>query len=125
MNEDINATSVKVLASRGGSVLVEWLEDGKYLERGIVPTDIVIDGLVDNDELALAIPFGIPWSSLIRFKADPLQLEHELHRVGIWDYDDLVKQPNKAIAVLQSVYSVDYAALKSAARAFSKESEDG
>ena len=124
MNEDM--ISVKTLASKGGSVLVEWLEDGQYLKRGFIPRDIIDEGgYVPAEELALAIPYGSPWSEIITFEASALHLEDLLRKKNIWNLDDLSKNPNKAISALQSVYSMDYAALKHAARQFSKESGNG
>jgi hypothetical protein len=123
MDEDVIMTDVKILASKGNSVLIEWVSGGRYVERGFIPSHLVVDDKVAHDELLAVIPYGVPWSSIVRFKADPVRLEQELHRVGIWTLDDITRNPNRAIAALQSVYSVDYAALKAAARTFSDEGE--
>jgi len=125
MSED-SMVNVKALASRGDSVLVEWVEDNKYIKRGFIPLDSVENDQAHADELLSAIPYGIPWADIVKLEADPVILENELRRYNIWTLEDLTKEPNKAISVLQLVYSMDYAALKHAARQFSsKESGNG
>lgn len=110
---------VKVIGNQGMSSLVEWVIDG-VIERGYVPTGMVEEDHVNGKELELAIPYGLPFASLITFQANPVDLERELHRLGIWTFEDMTRDPNACISALQRVYATDYAALRIAAMSFNE-----
>lgn len=108
---------VKLLARREQSALVQWLDRGE-INRGYVPASSIEDDMVNTTDLELAIPYGLPWAGLITLNATPEKLAHELRRVGIWTYDDLVKNGQGAIGAIQRVYGIDYGRLKQAALEF-------
>jgi hypothetical protein len=101
--------------------LVQWLTR-KTLNRGYIPAGAVSEeSTVEPDDLDAAIPYGVPWSSLITMTATPEALENRLHQIGVWTYDDLLANIQPVIGALQATYMVDFSALKRAAEGFSKE----
>lgn len=77
------------------TVLLEWVE-GEALVRAFVPEEIVEDGVEDFDDelLSLAIPYGVDLEDiLVENLPDPedvaINVAEDLHRMGIWTYEDL------------------------------------
>jgi len=108
---------VSVIRRMGETILVEWME-GKRRKRGFIPTSKLDDDKVDEKEIAMARPYGIPFADVIQLKATSQQLEDKLYDNGIWTLEDLTANSRILPGILQSVYAVDMAALFRVARDF-------
>lgn len=115
---------VEVIRKKGQAALVQWVEGGS-VRRGSIPLDALQGDMVDQKMLQMAIPAGFPWASIIELSVTPQIIEENLHRVGIWDLDDLLKNPQAAVGALQAAYKVDVAHLTKQARLFKKQKPGG
>jgi len=102
--------SVKVLSCTQNSALVEWEEKG-LLCRTYIPVEGLKGDKVEAESLETGIPYGEPWEEVKFKQPSAVQLATALRKSGLWTAQDLYSNPQKAIAVLQSVYGVDLAAL--------------
>ena len=110
--------SVKVLARSGKSVLVEYYHD-EILARCYIPGNVLIADKADLDELQAGIPYGVDWSKVGTLSVDPVALDREFKRAGIYTSADLQANPvvaNLTIAKLAG-------AVKSNLIKFAKEQE--
>ena len=78
VKEKPKRTPVRVVATKGGSSLVEWGECRAY-----VPASSVKGDAVSDLTLSRGIPYGVPWDDLAE------GLAAKMHGVGIWTTDDL------------------------------------
>jgi hypothetical protein len=108
-------TKVRVLSSTTEASLVEW-RDGAGLHRATVQAPDVIDGAASPERLAEGVPYGVPWEEVKFGKFTPAALAQGLRDNGIWTVEDLARNPNPAINVLQTLYKVDLATLLEFAR---------
>ena len=111
---------VQVLKTEGKSALVQWIKNGA-VDRRYVPVGEITDGLVPEGVLAECPQYGLPWELVAMSKVTPDDLARALRNSGIWTLQDLAKNPNKIIGILQAAYSVDLAALLTFAQAVNKE----
>jgi len=79
---------VRLVAHKGDSALVEWIEAGMYC-RVYVPLDRVDRGTVASKDLAKGIPYGLPWEQWIEIQATPERIANELRRMGVWCWQDI------------------------------------
>lgn len=94
---------VTVVGNIGANSLVQYVIDGA-LHRTIIPTEKVIEGMVDAEELKMGVEYGLPFSDFLKFdKISADAVEKSLHSNGIWTFDDLTKNTNQVIAALQAV----------------------
>lgn len=106
---------VKVVKSDRQSALVEYQENGQT-KRVIVPASVAIDGVVDDNDLALGIPYGIAWANLVKPSTTPQRIETELHRAGIWTAEDALKNAAAVQGAIQAAYSVDFSTIMKIAK---------
>jgi hypothetical protein len=99
---------VRVIGSNlQASTLVELSVPGK-LQRFVVPSSSVKDGLIDEEELEMGVPYGIPWETALpplRVKVE--DLAHELRLRDIWTAEDALRNPQAVYGALQAVYGVE------------------
>ena len=105
---------VVILKASGDNAMVEFTLD-KIFQRATIPTNIIEDGKVPEDELRFGIPYGVPWE-IVPLSASSIETANQLRKMGIWTADDAMRNPNVIIAALQAVYGVDLAALIKFAR---------
>lgn len=103
---------VRVVEQRGKSAVVEWV-DGEGPHRAVIPAPK--GELVEEESLAMGIPYGLPWESIAALTATGERLARALRERGIWTLADLEKNQPAAFGAIQSVYGVDLAALIAAA----------
>ena len=103
---------VKVVATKGGSSLVEW----GNCRRAYVPAEAVIDGKVDAKILEWGVPYGVPWERVKLCPEVLARLVKGLHAKGIWTAEDLSRNQKGAIDALVAAYGVDLASLNALAR---------
>lgn len=109
LDEVIMGKHVKIIKKSGESALVEWGDNGG-LHRAYIPeTRISADGFVDKTVLDYAVPYGLPWESIIQFNASPDEFANQLRSHGIWNKEDAEKNPARVQGIIQSVYGVDFA----------------
>lgn len=101
-----------VVRRKGLAVLVQWLDDDGKLRRGKLPPDVVRDGEVDEDQLAMALPYGEPWEELIELSTTAEDVADELRRRGVWTLEDLAADPGAAQAAFMQAYSRDLTKLR-------------
>ena len=70
-----------------------------------------------SSELAMAIPYGLPWEDIVALAATPEIIAHELRRRGIWTAEDLRDSGGAAMGAIQSAYGLDLSMLRLAAKA--------
>ena len=98
----VKRQAVKLIAHQGESALVEWFDD-KY-HRVYVPVaefDFEKKTVAEN-VLAMGIPYGVDWSQM-DVTIDPVELDQELKKRGIWTRKDLESKPNQAIAAINRI----------------------
>lgn len=88
-----NNTLIKVIQSKGQSTLVEFIHDGVSI-RKFVPSDEVINGMVADQVLERAIPYGYPWSE-ISLTFDANMFEREMHNRELWTIEEALRNPKK------------------------------
>ena len=113
---------VTVLARKGRSVLVEWVDEFTGRQRSYVPYDSVTDkdGESFCDLAEQGIPYGVPWGLLAQ-QLPPIDgqvLQTELRRQGIWTADDLKANLNGAISVFRDVSGLSVQQLLRQAEAY-------
>lgn len=112
------ALTVRVVASKGQSVLVEW-PAGNDLKRAFVPADQVQDDKAEAETLEAGIPYGVPWAELVDMSAaTPANFQAEMHRHGIWTVADLEAQPKVIRRVTDIITGINLGALHSAAKKY-------
>jgi hypothetical protein len=95
---------VKVIRKKGHAAVIEAeFEDGSAWV--IVPTsavEIVGDvAYVSEEQLELAIPYGIPWSSLLsNFTVRGEVIAKELEKMGVRTKEDVASKPNEVRGAL-------------------------
>jgi len=81
---------MKIIKTEGSAKIVEHKNN-----RFILP--------VDSNDLALAIPYGLPWEEFVKHPAIP----EKLRQAGIYTLADLIKRPEAALGAIQAAYGQD------------------
>lgn len=92
---------MKTIKTDGNSKLVE---DGN--NRYILP--------LDSDDLALAIPYGLPWEEIVKHPAIP----EKFRQAGIYTYQDLIEKHPAALGAIQAAYGQDLQTITILARKY-------
>lgn len=92
---------VKILKMQKKVVLIQYLENGKP-RRVIVPKGAVKGGKVESEEIARSIPHGVPWEDFEFDTPNPEFIADEMRRFGIWTFEDLQKNLQRASWILLS-----------------------
>ena len=82
---------VRVVARKGESALVEWIDGDGLYRRAYVPAGKVQEGAAPSKVLDQAIPYGLPWEQWIEVTATPEGIANELRRQGMWRWEDFNK----------------------------------
>lgn len=108
---DLDKVTVRVLWRKKNAVLVEHIKDEDPIRVSVPATRISPitqenQAEISNKDLAMGIPYGIPWAS--KLKGFPIEItgeaiEKEFHKVGIWTYDDFRKNPQALTGVIMAV----------------------
>ena len=107
--------SVFIVKECGKTTLVEW-RDGR-LRRAYVPTDAVIDGMVDGEVLEAGANFGADWEDLCeRATVTPNEVGEALRAAGFWTSDDIERAPLRAQAVVNKLVGINTAIMARKAR---------
>ena len=106
------------IASSGKSVLVEYLHAGRYA-RCYVPSEALLGDMVALDELQAGIPYGVDWSAIGPLSLDPVEMDVELKRQGIYTHADMQSKPRETNITLARLGG----AVKSKLVEFAKEQE--
>ena len=114
--------TVRIIARKNKSTLVEWADDSG-LHRGFVPSDsIALDpdsgralSFVAIDDLAMALPYGLPWADIVELVISMKEMEQHLYKAGIWTADDVRENPLVALAAIGKAYSANIRSLLEAA----------
>jgi len=116
---------VQIINVEQGRALIQYESDG-YLHRGIVPEEIIIDNVVDDTLLSLAIPYGVDWefvmgsSRTITWK----DIANCLRKAGIWTLVDLRMNPQAVLGAIQTAYRLDAQMMRAYGEQFEKELKD-
>lgn len=92
---------MKVIKIDGNSKLVE-ADNNRY----VLP--------VDSDDLALAIPYGLPWEEMVKHPA----IADQLRSRGIYTYQDLVEKHQEALNAILTAYGQDLQTITILARKY-------
>jgi hypothetical protein len=108
--------TVKVIAEKDGSALVEWVERDD-LHRCYLPADEVATGKASKEALGAGIPYGIAWEDHLGDlpKSMARTLGAELRRRGVWCKEDLTNARAVKHAIGKAVGNI-YTLLKAAAQ---------
>jgi hypothetical protein len=101
---------IKVVRSDKQSALVEY-QDGNETKRVIVPVSAVVDNVIDDNDLALGIPYGLAWANLVTPSTNSKRIEAELRRAGIWTAEDALKNAPAVQGAVQAAYSIDFSTI--------------
>lgn len=113
---------VTILQTDAQACLVQWI-DGGIERRCILPAEFAASAEMSLELLKSGIPYGIPWSLILKPAVTVERLEYELHGAGIWTFEDLQTRPNQALSALQAAYGIDLGQLLVAASDYSKKKE--
>lgn len=98
---------VTIIKDVGKAILVEFVQDG-FLTRKTVPAQHVRNAQVYSEVLSQGIPYGYPWEELeIEFNAR--RFTNELHNLGIWNVEDLLKSPRSLTSALNAGFAENIA----------------
>jgi hypothetical protein len=111
-------TLVTVITKRDNSTLVQYVEQG-VLIRKYVPTAKIDGNFVDNDVLEQGIPCGFPWREM-ELQFDGMKFENEMHNVGLWTVQDVLKSPQKLWSALQATLADNLSTILELAKEESK-----
>lgn len=93
---------MKTIKTQGHSKLIEYEEDNK-VKRIVLP--------VNEDDLNLGIPHGLPFADLLSShvcEGMAERIETELHRSNIWTAQDVLKNPAVVQGAILAAYAIDY-----------------
>lgn len=107
-------TQVTIVRTKDSSTLVEYVEDG-VLSRKYVPTAEVKDSIVADEILSRGIPYGYPWED-VELKFNMPKFANELHNVGVWTVEDMLKNPQKLSAALHAAFAENLSNILEVAR---------
>ena len=99
---------VIVLSQEGESALVQWIipKTNNRIARGYVEAAKIEDSKCEENVLAAAQPYGVPWGKLIdieHFNITPQRIEDELHRRNMWTVADIERDTTLAMRSLVSI----------------------
>src|SRR5688572_23512470 len=102
MTKIIQHVVCELVKQKGTSVLVQFVSDG-MIKRVFIPLDKFGDGHVPENVLQQGIPYGYPWEEIeLTVTFDGQLFANELHNLGIWTADDLLKNPQGAWSALRA-----------------------
>lgn len=101
----MSRTEVRVIKQHGETLLVQYTLDG-VLERKYIPVVELGDGRVLDEVLEQGILFGYPFDEL-EIVFDNQKFANELHQVGIWKVDDMLKNPKALWSALHATLADD------------------
>lgn len=108
--KSIEMVTVRVVR-QGKTALVEWMEGDTY-QRCLVPSGKVIDGQVAKGTLGMGIPYGLDLEKMITLHhGTAAQVANELHKQGIWTFEDLQQRLPAVKAAFWNAFNVDIAGL--------------
>lgn len=113
-----NRTIVTVITKKDNSALVQYVDDG-VLIRKYVPTAKVDKNFIDNEVLDQGIPCGFPWREM-ELQFDGMKFENEMHNVGLWTAQDVMKSPQKLWSALQATLADNLSTILELAKEESK-----
>lgn len=98
---------IKRIRQSGSAVLVEWHEGGTC--RAIVPADAIQGDYVSDQDLAMAVPYGVGWEEILEQLLPDRQSTIEsialtLRNRGVWTADDARSNINTIVGALQTGY---------------------
>ncbi len=115
---------VSVKKQLGGSLEVEWVDDGGQVNKAMVPAKAVVDGYADVRVLNSGIQLGLPWEFILpSVTVDADTLAQVFRKVGIWTEADATSQ--NVYTALQMALGVDVSSILNAIRLYSKEMKYG
>lgn len=88
---------MKVIAQHKMVKLVEFSEDGA-LKRRVLP--------VSSETIELGVPYGLPFAAILQNSMSAelaIQVENSLHNSGIWDVEDLEKNPMAVVSIAKKL----------------------
>lgn len=101
---------VKEIMHQGKASLVEWLDEDGRVTRGSVPTVAIQENSVSMETLSKATLYGLDFSALPLPEIDVMELEKELHNLGLWTADDIL---TKRVELLKALDAIKLAYLRS------------
>jgi hypothetical protein len=91
---------VNVISRNGNSALIECSLDG-VLSRKFIPVSELEGDIVSETVCKQGIPYGYPWQEIdIQFDGD--KFAEEMHNVGLWTANDIMKSPQKLWSALHA-----------------------
>lgn len=119
MEDEKVMVPVTVIEQRGSDACLVEYQVGA-LKRAVVPNAMIADGQVEAGDLALGIPYGLPWESMLTLSTSAEVLAEELRERGIWTIEDMRRDQPAVFGALQAAYGLDLAALIRAAENYVK-----
>lgn len=116
----MNQVKVNVIRRKGQSALVQFVDDDGLQRIELPSSSVGEDGLVDELELGMGMPYGLRWEEIVQFSVTPEMLADELRRRGIWTLDNLMVNMQGAVGAFQAIYGVDASRLLKRARQYQK-----
>jgi hypothetical protein len=107
----------RLIAHKGAAALVEYIDGG--FKRCYIPLAEFDAEKAQADEAVLkaGVPYGVDWSRVELKQLDPLELDQELKRRGLWTLEDIREHPEQAHAAINKISNATRIALVEAAQA--------
>lgn len=113
--ETIVKYKVTIIKNKSGTALVEW--DNGTLQRGYIPSNLIPDDyLVNENDLQLAVPYGVQWEDILTLDVTIRQLDFELKKLGIWTLEDVLANSDKVLNALKAVYGLELSKIQAIAK---------
>jgi len=109
--------AVNIVAKRGMSAVVEWVDDGKAF-RKTVPLKDVKDGEILESVLKKSPDYGVPWAKEVDPNATPEDIEVALHNAGIWTAEDALRNPAGIKGAINAAYKSGLVEILQAAKKY-------
>ena len=102
----------KVIASRNGMLLIEWVDELNLPRRNwITDTDLFVIDRKGDTMMVIGpergYPYGIEWERYVDLQTTPIDLCRELRKHGIWTTADARSNPESVRNALRCVYGID------------------
>lgn len=97
---------VQGVEMRGEAMVVEW-DDGGCPRRAIVPAVAAVSGRCERETLERGIPYGDDFAAALEGveMPSPEGVECALHKLGLWDGEDLRRSPGLLKVALEKAFA--------------------
>jgi len=122
--QDDKLIEVSIIASKGLSSLIQFVDGDKQTRRAFVPVKSVVDNKCPEKTIAASVPYGMEWEKFIQpVTISPQTIADALRSGGFWDFHDIEDDPGRAQSIIDRAVSVIAASICRLARQADREAK--